>query len=79
MAELKFLKSKGLIKEECTEFIITGDFGKIKLTELLKEYKIEQLRLHGVSCGFCGDREFRTTKNYKPAKKCCECSRVRIL
>ena len=39
----------------------------------------EQLIIHDVGCSFCGGREFRTTKNYKPAKKCCECSRVRML
>jgi len=49
MTELEFLKSKGLIKEGFTEFIISGDFGKVELTELLKEYKTEQLRLHVVS------------------------------
>lgn len=48
MKELDFLKSKGLIKEGFTEFIISGDFGKVELTELLKEYKTEQLRLHVV-------------------------------
>jgi hypothetical protein len=48
MRELEFLKSKGLIKEGFTEFVITGDFGKVELTELLKEYKTEQLRLHGI-------------------------------
>lgn len=48
MTELEFLKSKGLIKEGFAEFVISGDFGKVELTELLKEYKTEQLRLHGV-------------------------------
>ena len=48
MTELEFLKSKGLIKEGFTKFIVTGDFGKVELTELLKEYKTEQLRLYGV-------------------------------
>ena len=48
MTELEFLKSKGLIKEAFTKFTITGDFGEVELTDLLKEYKIKQLRLHGV-------------------------------
>lgn len=43
MEELELLKSKGLIKDGFTEFVITGDFGKVELTELLKEYKIELL------------------------------------
>lgn len=48
MTELEFLKSKALIKEGFTEFVISGEFGKVELTELLKEYKTEQLRLHVV-------------------------------
>lgn len=48
MSEIQFLKSKGLIKEGFTEFVISGDFGEVELTELLKEYKAEQLRLHGI-------------------------------
>ena len=38
MTALDFLKSKGLIKDGFTEFVISGEFGQIELTKLLKEY-----------------------------------------
>jgi len=30
-------------------------------------------------CSLCGGKEYRTTKMYKPAKKCSECRRVTLL
>lgn len=45
MEGLKFLRRKGLITEGCNKLVISGDFGKVELTELLKEYKMEILRL----------------------------------
>lgn len=62
MTELEFLKSKGLIKEGFTKFVISGDFGKIELTELLKEYKTKQLRTGGV----VGSMPTRAEKNQLP-------------
>jgi hypothetical protein len=33
-----FLKTKGMITDSCTRFIITGDFGEITLNSLLSEF-----------------------------------------
>lgn len=71
MTELDFLKNKGLIEEGFTKFTIKGDFGEIELTELLKEYKAEQLILSVVvepfGCGNCGsidiDKQAETCGN----------------
>ncbi|WP_341221050.1 hypothetical protein [Polaribacter atrinae] len=52
MEELNFLKAKGLIKEDCTKLVISGDFGKIELTELLKEYKLALQKLPEVRVSF---------------------------
>lgn len=35
---ITFLQDKGLLKANCTEFTITGDFGTVSLIDLLTEF-----------------------------------------
>ena len=78
MTEKEYLDSKNIATEYIAYIDSKGIWKHMSIKKLLKDYK-KQLFIHSVGCSFCGGREFRTTKNYKPAKKCCECSRVRML
>ena len=47
----EFLKDKGLLKSECTKFVISGSFGVLTLNDLLEEYhkaKVKNLGLFDV-------------------------------
>jgi hypothetical protein len=55
-----FLKKKGLVKEPCKEFIISGDFGEVVLNDLMEEFKRgEQAPFNNVAT-----QEIRVNKHY---------------
>lgn len=51
---------------------------QLKYLELNRHLMTKQLTIPVVGCSFCGGKQFKTTKNYKPAKKCIDCKKVEI-
>ena len=76
MTALDFLKSKGLIKDGFTEFVISGEFGQIELTKLLKEYGQKQLPIPEMKSFYC---EKQTNLLKQCANECDYCKSIKLM